>query len=788
MIMLVGTVATIGYRALVNASDAFSEYRIMSRLNVLFSDILADQYAAAGAIRLFSTSLNAALMEEARNYIKASQAIAEQARSYTTYLTAVELLNTVQQRGNRQIEIINGIERATLTMMKQYEEEVLPASRALSAMMTEMLYNFIATGNERGARAAAAITDDLTTARSAVSQFAYSRTQENGDRSLETVNIITKNLEPIRAALNAGSEHKAFAQVQKAQDLIQANTSAMVESARESERLTLEFLGISGELLTAIRTTSSDIDASMTTQGKRTLQANETAEAYMLGVTVAGLIIGALLAVFIIWGLVRTLNNVRNLAEKVSNGDFNPSRIPREPGEFGAMIASIRKIPDTLQVIFKDIDELAKRVKVGELDATADQSAYKGGFAEIIRQINLMLGLYLEVIEKMPNPVLMMDKERHFVYLNKNGRELCGEDYKGKKGLMHREDSGTPADAAAKALETLKPASNETRAHPQSRPIDIFYTSIPLLTADGKFCCLLQIFTDLTTIKETQRTIKQVAEQASAIAGRVAASSEELSAQVEQVSRGAEMQRTRVESTATAMTEMNSTVLEVAKNAGDAAEQAEATRNKASDGAELVDKVVHSINLVNKVAATLQKNMQDLGTKAESIGGVMNVISDIADQTNLLALNAAIEAARAGEAGRGFAVVADEVRKLAEKTMSATQEVGANITAIQQSAHTNIKEVGEAAKAVTEATDLANTSGQALTEIVNLAATNSSVAASIATAAEEQSATSEEINQSIEEISRIVADTSDGMAQAAQAVQDLAHTAQELNRVMGELR
>jgi methyl-accepting chemotaxis protein len=201
-----------------------------------------------------------------------------------------------------------------------------------------------------------------------------------------------------------------------------------------------------------------------------------------------------------------------------------------------------------------------------------------------------------------------------------------------------------------------------------------------------------------------------------------------------------------------------------------------------------VDKVVRSINLVNKVATTLQTNMEELGGQAESIGGVMNVISDIADQTNLLALNAAIEAARAGEAGRGFAVVADEVRKLAEKTMSATQEVGASITAIQNSARTNISEVGEAAKAITEATDLANTSGQALNEIVSLAAANSSVVTSIAAAAEEQSATSEEISMAIEDVRRVVAETTDGMTQSAAAVHELSRMAQELNTVMGQLR
>ena len=180
--------------------------------------------------------------------------------------------------------------------------------------------------------------------------------------------------------------------------------------------------------------------------------------------------------------------------------------------------------------------------------------------------------------------------------------------------------------------------------------------------------------------------------------------------------------------------------------------------------------------------------MQELGKQAESIGGVMNVISDIADQTNLLALNAAIEAARAGEAGRGFAVVADEVRKLAEKTMTATQEVGASITAIQHSARANINEVSTAVENITDATSLANSSGEALTEIVNLAAANSAVVASIATAAEEQSATSEEINRAIDEINRIVAETTDGMVQSSSAVQDLSRMAQELRRVMDGLK
>jgi methyl-accepting chemotaxis protein len=374
--------------------------------------------------------------------------------------------------------------------------------------------------------------------------------------------------------------------------------------------------------------------------------------------------------------------------------------------------------------------------------------------------------------------------------MNNAARTAAGEDFQGKtcQQVFRLEDGGSEADALRKAVMSKKPAGNETKAHPQGKDLDVGYMVIPMLDKEGNLASLLQLITDLTAIKSQERTILQVASQASEISGRVAAASEELSAQVEEVSRGAEVQRARVESTASAMTEMNSTVLEVARSAGQASEQSELTRSKAGTGSDLVHQVVQAINQVNKVALTLQANMQALGAQAENIGGVMNVISDIADQTNLLALNAAIEAARAGEAGRGFAVVADEVRKLAEKTMSATQEVSSSIGAIQQSTRTNIEAVDSAVKSIMTATHLADSSGDALKEIVSLAAASSSVVTSIATAAEEQSATSEEINRSVEEINNVVGETSTGMIQASSAVQELSRMAQELRRVMEGLK
>jgi methyl-accepting chemotaxis protein len=280
----------------------------------------------------------------------------------------------------------------------------------------------------------------------------------------------------------------------------------------------------------------------------------------------------------------------------------------------------------------------------------------------------------------------------------------------------------------------------------------------------------------------------QAADRLSSVVHVISSASEQLSAQVEQSSQGAEHQSQRLSETATAMEEMNATVLEVAKNASQATDTAEKAKGKAQEGAVIVGKVVSGIGQVQTQSLELKSDMTTLGQQAEGIGHIMNVISDIADQTNLLALNAAIEAARAGEAGRGFAVVADEVRKLAEKTMTATKEVGDAIQQIQHGTRKNIDNVDRAVKTIEEATDLAKASGSALSEIVNYVDLSTDQVRAIATASEEQSSASEEINRSVEEVNRIAAETMDALRQSAQAVSDLAQQAQELGAMVQEMQ
>ncbi len=287
---------------------------------------------------------------------------------------------------------------------------------------------------------------------------------------------------------------------------------------------------------------------------------------------------------------------------------------------------------------------------------------------------------------------------------------------------------------------------------------------------------------------EKRQSILEAVVKLEGIVNNIASASEQLTHQIGLSTSGAEEQSARMMETATAMDEMNSTVLEVARNSGSSAELADHTKEKATNGAEITQKCQVSMTQVKDESMKLRQNMSELANHAQSISAVMSVISDIADQTNLLALNAAIEAARAGEAGRGFAVVADEVRKLAEKTISSTTDVANAINAIQQSTDVNVQQVDAAVMRIEEATELAVEGGRALQGILQMAEQSADGIRAIATASEEQSATSDEIAQSITTVSNIAGTTVQAMNEASQAVSSLTEQARQLSSLVDSLK
>ncbi len=488
--------------------------------------------------------------------------------------------------------------------------------------------------------------------------------------------------------------------------------------------------------------------------------------------------------------IARSINRLADQAQKIAKGNLDFTSIKVSGGdEIGQLTHAMQKMAGQIKDVLGRVKETAENIQYGKLRFRSSAKGLEGEFANMIEDINGLADVLVNDIDNLPQPVMAIDRNFNILYLNKVGQEIAGTDAEGKKcyDVFKTSDCQTEKCACARTMQTLQKETSETDAHPGGLDLEIEYHGLPIIDKEGNAVGALELIIDRTNIMKLLNKTKRVANEANEISDRVSSASEELSAQVEQVSQGVEEQKARMGETATAMEEMNATVLEVAKNASNAAASADEAKREAENGAQVVEKAIAAINRVSELAQGLKENMHALGSKAESIGQVMNVISDIADQTNLLALNAAIEAARAGEAGRGFAVVADEVRKLAEKTMDATKEVGDAIGSIQAAAKQNIESMDVASKAVEEATSLAGDSGEVLEKIVQLSAETSNQIQNIATAAEEQSATSEEISRGVEEVNRIVGETAEAMIQSSQAVHELARMAAELRELIKEL-
>ncbi len=236
---------------------------------------------------------------------------------------------------------------------------------------------------------------------------------------------------------------------------------------------------------------------------------------------------------------------------------------------------------------------------------------------------------------------------------------------------------------------------------------------------------------------------------------------------------------------AMAMEEMNGTVMEVAKNSQGASEASGDTLQIAVQGGDVVRRAVDGMMAVAETVKQSAVTVEALGKSSDEIGTIISVINDIADQTNLLALNAAIEAARAGEQGRGFAVVADEVRKLAEKTSKATTEIAGMIKTIQAETRGAMGSMHEGTKQVEDGVQLASEAGESLQQIVSSVDRVTDMVRQIATAAEQQSATSEEISSNIMGIADIAQENNQGVKEVSDAAVELNMVAEGLKSLVG---
>jgi methyl-accepting chemotaxis protein len=282
--------------------------------------------------------------------------------------------------------------------------------------------------------------------------------------------------------------------------------------------------------------------------------------------------------------------------------------------------------------------------------------------------------------------------------------------------------------------------------------------------------------------------LQEILSKVSSNAHSLAAAGEQISATSRQQAQGAEQQKDQANQVATAMQEMASTVQQVSENSNSAAAASQKAAEAAHQGGKVVEETLSRMRAIADSVGQTARKIDELGKQSDQIGRIIGVIDDIADQTNLLALNAAIEAARAGEQGRGFAVVADEVRKLAERTSSATKEITGMILSIQAETKSAVTAMQAGTNEVQLGVELTTQAGSSLHDIIQMSEQVGDMVTHIATAATEHSAATEEINNSIEQITKITAASAAGTQQTTDALQDLAALAANLQRLVGQFR
>ena len=278
--------------------------------------------------------------------------------------------------------------------------------------------------------------------------------------------------------------------------------------------------------------------------------------------------------------------------------------------------------------------------------------------------------------------------------------------------------------------------------------------------------------------------LRGIISQISGTSTQVASASSQLNSTAEKIATGAEEVAAQAGTVATAGEEMSATSGDIARNCQMAADGAQRASQSARNGAAVVEKTVTVMGQIAEKVHETARTVESLGDRSDQIGAIIGTIEDIADQTNLLALNAAIEAARAGEQGRGFAVVADEVRALAERTTRATKEIGEMIKAIQRETKGAVAAMEEGVRQVEAGTVEASKSGDALRDILGQVNDVAMQVNQIATAAEEQTATTSEISNNMHQITQVVQDTANGAQQSAIAAKQLNGNAEELQRLV----
>jgi len=509
--------------------------------------------------------------------------------------------------------------------------------------------------------------------------------------------------------------------------------------------------------------------------------------------------------------VVTPIKSAANYIELINEGKLNEPINEEFKGDFNQIKNNLNGLIETIVKLFMGVDRMTNNITNGNLDDTGKPEIFKGSWFKVANGISSMLIALREPIRFMESNIKKIS----------NGEipERITTEYKGEFNEV-KENLNTCFESINALINDMKQLSDNAvngklkdRADVSKHKGDYgkiilgvnntldailapIREAVTILEAMANGDLTVRIESDFkgdhglikNSINSVANSLNQALSNVSEAVATTASASGEISSSTDEMAAGAGEQTRQIAEIASGIEEMTRTILENTKNAAFAADTAKKAGDKAVDGGKVVKETIEGMTRIAEVVKKSAETVRELGKSSDQIGEIIQVIDDIADQTNLLALNAAIEAARAGEQGRGFAVVADEVRKLAERTTKATKEIASMIKQIQKDTENAVQSMEVGTSEVEVGRDLTNKAGTSLQEIVDESQHVVEIVTQVAAASEQQSTAAEEISKNIESISSVTQQSAAGTEQIAKAAEDLSRLTLNLENLVGQFK